>query len=293
MPSSRRFKQVDVFSQHPTKGNPLAVILDADGLSDEQMQAIARWTNLSETTFVLTPDNPVADYRVRIFTPQNELPFAGHPTLGTAHALLESGLTPHVPHQLIQQCGVGLVPVAIGNDGQLAFRAPEVTMTELDPHHNALLDAAIGSHLRHPDHRPINVHMGIRWLTVRMESARACLNARPDAAHLQRLQQLAQTDGVAIYGPHDDSTPTDYEVRAFFMLNDAVVEDPVTGSANACIARVIQHSPLPEQADHRLGYRVRQGTMLYRDGRVTVSYIDGQPWIGGYSTTLIDGHLTL
>ncbi|WP_038901612.1 PhzF family phenazine biosynthesis protein [Dickeya dadantii] len=293
MSSPRRFKQVDVFSHHPAKGNPLAVILDADGLSDEQMQAIARWTNLSETTFVLPPDDPLADYRVRIFTPSGELPFAGHPTLGTAHALLESGLTPHVPHQMIQQCGVGLVPVAIGDDGQLAFRAPDVTMTELDPQYDALLDSAIGSHRRHPNYRPVNVRMGIRWLTVRMESARACLDARPDATHLQRLQQLGQTDGVVIYGPHDNASPTDYEVRAFFVMNDAVVEDPVTGSANACIARVIQHSPLPEQTDHTLGYRVRQGTMLYRDGRVNISYIDGQPWIGGHSNTLINGHITL
>ncbi|NPE61397.1 PhzF family phenazine biosynthesis protein [Dickeya dadantii] len=293
MSSPRRFKQVDVFSHHPAKGNPLAVILDADGLSDEQMQAIARWTNLSETTFVLPPDDPLADYRVRIFTPSGELPFAGHPTLGTAHALLESGLTPHVPHQMIQQCGVGLVPVAIGDDGQLAFRAPDVTMTELDPQYDALLDSAIGSHRRHPNYRPVNVRMGIRWLTVRMESARACLDARPDATHLQRLQQLGQTDGVVIYGPHDNASPTDYEVRAFFVMNDAVVEDPVTGSANACIARVIQHSPLPEQTDHTLGYRVRQGTMLYRNGRVNISYIDGQPWIGGHSNTLINGHITL
>ncbi|MEI7253614.1 PhzF family phenazine biosynthesis protein [Dickeya dadantii] len=293
MSSPRRFKQVDVFSHHPAKGNPLAVILDADSLSDEQMQAIARWTNLSETTFVLPPDDPLADYRVRIFTPSGELPFAGHPTLGTAHALLESGLTPHVPHQMIQQCGVGLVPVAIGDDGQLAFRAPDVTMTELDPQYDALLDSTIGSHRRHPNYRPVNVRMGIRWLTVRMESARACLDARPDATHLQRLQQLGQTDGVVIYGPHDNASPTDYEVRAFFVMNDAVVEDPVTGSANACIARVIQHSPLPEQTDHTLGYRVRQGTMLYRDGRVNISYIDGQPWIGGHSNTLINGHITL
>ncbi|MGM3159853.1 PhzF family phenazine biosynthesis protein [Dickeya undicola] len=293
MPSSRRFKQVDVFSHHPATGNPLAVILDAEGLSDEQMQAIARWTNLSETTFVLPPDDPLADYRVRIFTPSAELPFAGHPTLGTAHALLESGLIPHVPHQVIQQCGVGLVPVAIGDNGQLAFRAPDVTTTTLDPQYDALLDSAIGSHRRHSNHRPVNVQMGIRWLTVRMESARACLEARPDAAHLQRLQQVGQTDGVAIYGPHDNASPADYEVRAFFVMNDAVVEDPVTGSANACIARVIQHRPLPEQADHTLGYRVRQGTMLYRDGRVNVSYIDGQPWIGGLSNTLIDGNITL
>ncbi|QDX29421.1 PhzF family phenazine biosynthesis protein [Dickeya poaceiphila] len=293
MPSSRRFKQVDVFSSHPAKGNPLAVILDADGLSNEQMQSIAHWTNLSETTFVLPPDNPLADYRVRIFTPSEELPFAGHPTLGTAHALLESGLTPHVPHQLIQQCSIGLVPVVIGDDGQLAFHAPDATMTELDPQYYALLDSAIGSHLRHPGHRPVNVQMGLRWLTVRMESARACLEARPNATHLQRLQQLGQTNGVAIYGPHDNGSPIDYEVRAFFMINDTVVEDPVTGSANACIARVIQHSSLPEQADHKLGYRVRQGTMLYRDGRVNVSYIDGQPWIGGHSNTLINGEITL
>ncbi|MGM3175312.1 PhzF family phenazine biosynthesis protein [Dickeya lacustris] len=293
MPTPRRFKQVDVFSQQACKGNPLAVILDADGLDDEAMQAIARWTNLSETTFVLTPDDPQADYRVRIFTPAQELPFAGHPTLGTAHALLEAGLVPHVPHQLIQQCGIGLVPIARHDNGQLAFRAPDALLSMPDIGQPGLTGDAIGSHFHHTAHPVVRVDMGIRWLTVPMQSAQACLQATPDSTLLQQLLEKTQCDGVALYGPHESHHELDYEVRAFFIAGETLVEDPVTGSANACIARVLQHQPLPECASPLLGYLVRQGTMLYRDGRISVTYVDGYPWIGGHSNTLINGHITL
>ncbi|SLM62357.1 MULTISPECIES: PhzF family phenazine biosynthesis protein [Dickeya] len=293
MPPSRRFKQVDVFSQQPCKGNPLAVILDADGLDDATMQSIARWTNLSETTFVLPPDDPMADYRVRIFTPSHELPFAGHPTLGTAHVLLEAGLAPQVPHQLIQQCGIGLVPVALHEDGQLAFRAPDAILSPLNIGQPNQLNDAIGSHLRHPAHPVISVDMGIRWLTVSMQSAQACLQAKPNAALIQQLLEYSHCDGVALYGLHERPHALDYEVRAFFIAGETLVEDPVTGSANACIARVLQHHPLPERDDRTIGYQVRQGTMLSRDGRVTVSYIDGQPWIGGHTNTLINGNINI
>lgn len=142
---TRRFKQVDVFTTTPFKGNPLAVVLDAEGLSTGQMLAIARWTNLSETTFVLPAADPAADYRVRIFTTQEEFPFAGHPTLGTAHALLEAGLEPKTPGVLMQECGVGLVPVRIAANGGLAFRAPQAKFAELDADLLPLLRTTLGS----------------------------------------------------------------------------------------------------------------------------------------------------
>ncbi|WP_192457515.1 PhzF family phenazine biosynthesis protein [Musicola keenii] len=293
MSRQRKFKQIDVFSNHPCQGNPLAVILEADGLTDKQLQSIARWTNLSETTFVLMPDDPAADYRVRIFTPSSEIPFAGHPTLGTAYALLEAGLKPRTPGQLIQQCGVGLVPISIHHDGQLAFRAPEAELTTIDPAHSPLIDHALGSHARDVSFPPINVSMGIRWLTVRLHSAQACLDVRPDIRRLKQLFDHCQTDGIAIYGPHATPAIADYEVRTFFMLDDTLIEDPVTGSANACIAQVIHQYPSQHPTARQHGYRVRQGTMLHRNGQVHVTWIDDQPWIGGYSTTLIDGVIRL
>ncbi|MFP1725901.1 PhzF family phenazine biosynthesis protein [Lonsdalea quercina] len=292
MSSERQFKQVDVFTHHDFQGNPLAVILNAEGLSDEQMQAIARWTNLSETTFVLPPTDPTADYLVRIFTPSHELPFAGHPTLGTAHALLEAGLTPHVPGQLIQQCGVGLIPINLSDNGQLTFRAPEATIDAVDASHYALIDTALGSNHRHGEVPPSVVSMGINWMIVRMDSAASCLGVRIAQPAFEKLLAATGADGIAIYGPHENATPTDYEVRAFFPL-DSVIEDPVTGSANACIARALQHGNDLDKVTRKLGYSVRQGTMLYRNGRVNVAYIDSQPWIGGYSRTLIDGTLNV
>ncbi|AUH00213.1 PhzF family phenazine biosynthesis protein [Pectobacteriaceae bacterium CE70] len=291
MPSERKFKQVDVFTHLAYKGNPLAVILDADGLSDEQMQDIARWTHLSETTFVFPPTDPAADYQVRIFTPVSEFPFAGHPTLGTAHALLEAGLKPHVSGQLIQQCGIGLVSINIAADGQLAFRAPEACIDVIHEELYPLIDATLQHGLRDHRYAPASVRMGTCWITVRMETATTCLNVRPDLASLESLLQQCQSNGLALYGPHDNTMQDDYEVRVFTIENGQLVEDPVTGSANACIARLLQMEYYPDNMDTKLklGYSVRQGTILNHSGRVKVAYIDGHPWIGGYSQTLIDG----
>ena len=280
---TRRFKQVDVFTTTPFKGNPLAVILDADGLSDVQMQAIARWTNLSETTFVLPATDPAADYRVRIFTTQEEFPFAGHPTLGTAHALLEAGLRPKTPGVVVQECGVGLVPVRISRDGGLAFRAPSATLTPLDAGLLPLLHTTLGLDALAGDHAPVIVNMGICWLVVRLATAADCLAVTANAAALDELMKRTASNGVAIYGPHPAGGPADYEVRALFLENGIQIEDPVTGSANACIARLQPAS---------LDYTARQGTALGRDGRVTVTYLDGEPWIGGNVTTVIDGTVT-
>lgn len=277
----RRFKQTDVFTSTPFKGNPLAVILDAEGLDGTQMQAIARWTNLSETTFVLPATDPAADYRVRIFTTQEEFPFAGHPTLGTAHALLEAGLQPKTPGMLVQECGIGLVTVRIADDGSLAFRAPPVALTPMDNSLLPLLHATLQSHTLVAGHPPVMVNIGICWLVVRLPAADDCLAMTPDAAALAELMQRAGSSGIAVYGPQAAGSPADYEVRVLLLENGILLEDPVTGSANACIARL-----LPAH-----DYRARQGTALGRDGRISVTYIDGEPWIGGHTITIIDGNL--
>ncbi|MDX5629211.1 MULTISPECIES: PhzF family phenazine biosynthesis protein [unclassified Brenneria] len=291
MPQQRRFKQIDVFTQRPFKGNPLAVVLDADGLTDEQMQSIARWTHLSETTFVVPPTNPLADYGVRIFTPEQELPFAGHPTLGTAHALLESGLQTKSPGQIIQQSGIGLVPINIDDDGSLAFHVPPATIEPFDATLSPLLERTLGSARIDKRYSPATVRMGISWLIVRMDNADTCLNITPDAQSLADLQAACQTDGIAIYGPHDNASPTDYEVRTFYMEQGYLREDPVTGSANACLACILRQQHYPDNIAAQLDYQVRQGTKLQCDGRISVVYINDEPWVGGHSVTIIDGTL--
>lgn len=277
---SRRFKQVDVFTTTPFMGNPLAVVLDAEGLSDRQMQAIARWTNLSETTFVLPATDPAADYRVRIFTTSEEFPFAGHPTLGTAYALLEAGVRPRTPGTLVQECGVGLVPVRIAAEGGLAFRAPPATFATLDAGLMPLLLTALGTAAITESQPPVVVNIGIRWLVVRLDTAADCMAATFNATAIAELVQRAGSDGVTVYGPHPSGGPADYEVRAMCVENGVMIEDPVTGSANACIARLLASGP---------DYTVRQGTALGRDGRVTITYLDGEPWIGGQVATIVDG----
>lgn len=292
MTGSRRFKQVDVFTNVPFRGNPLAVVLNADGLNDAQMHAAARWTNLSETTFALAPIAPEADYRVRIFSPGVEFPFAGHPTLGTAHALLEAGLQPRTPGRLVQECGVGLVNINIGADGSLAFQAPEAKLRALHVGLLPPLRAALGCDAYRTAPAPVIADMGIVWLVVRMDSAEACLAVKPDADGLRELTREGIT-GIALFGAHGPAGPADYEVRAIFTKLDVLAEDPVTGSANACIARVLQAQGFPDGASFSHGYTARQGTLLQCDGRITVTYRDGAPWIGGHSVTVIDGTIRM
>ena len=289
----RRFKQVDVFTAVPLKGNALAVILDAEGLTDDEMYAMARWTNLAETAFVLKPASPKADYRVRIFTTDKELPFAGHPTLGTAYALLESGLTPKNPGYLIQECGVGLVQVNQLAEGGQAFSAPPAVLKPLAAEYNDLLASALRGGKIQANVTPVQADMGIIWLVVRMESAQDCLNIKADAAAISQLQTQLGINGVAVYGLHHDNGPANYEVRALIDEDGVLKEDPVTGSANACLARVLKEAGFPDGNNTDQKYLVRQGTKLQRDGRVTVTFIDGEPWIGGDSCTLIDGTLDL
>jgi PhzF family phenazine biosynthesis protein len=304
-----RFKQVDVFTSVPFKGNPLAVVFDADELDSEQMQAIARWTNLSETTFLCKPTDPAADYRVRIFTTGCELPFAGHPTLGTAHALLESGYRPKQAGRLVQQCGVGLVElVALGaaepsaaaqastashSGGAWAFAAPPARITPLPDTQHAALSAALRSDAIDFSAAPCGVNNGAPWLVVRLASASDCLALEPDAHALAEIAHSVGAHGLAAYGPHPDGGPATFEVRCL-MTSDAfggIGEDPVTGSANAALACLLT----TQQRRPGERFTVRQGTVLGRAGDVAVHYDDaaGKTWIGGASVTIVDGTFRL
>jgi PhzF family phenazine biosynthesis protein len=285
-----RFQQVDVFTPVPFKGNPLAVIFDADDLGDEEMQAIARWTNLSETTFLCRPTDPAADYRVRIFTPSLELPFAGHPTLGTAHALVASGYRPRQAGRLVQQCGVGLVELKALGDGGWAFAAPPAKVAPLAESAHAALAAALKTDAIDFSAPPCAVDNGVPWLVVRLQSAEACLALDPDIPALTTVAHSVGMDGLAVYGPHASGGPADFEVRCLMLggsLGFGFDEDPVTGSANAAIAGLMKSQNLRPGSR----YTARQGTALKRDGRVHVEYDDdaGRIWIGGHSVTIVDG----
>lgn len=286
-----QFKQVDVFTPVPFKGNPLAVIFDAEGLSTQRMQEIARWTNLSETAFLMPPTDPRADYRVRIFTTAVELPFAGHPTLGSAHALLDSGYTPKTPGRLVQECGVGLVTLAERDNGEWAFAAPPATIAPLSAAQNQRLADALSPAVIDFSAPPAAVNNGAPWLVVRVNDAAQCLALSlrgPARETLQALVAEVDTHGIAVYGPHDADGPATFELRVI-LLGAENIEDPVTGSANAALATLLT------QQGRRPGasYTVRQGTALDRDGRVSIEYDDeahGAPiWIGGSSVTVIDG----
>jgi len=278
------FKQVDVFTSSAFNGNPLAVIMDAQGLSDEQLAAIARWTNLSETTFVLPPQDAQADYRVRIFTVEGELPFAGHPTLGTAHALLEAGWPTKTPGEIVQECGVGNITVKIGAGGALAFAAPAATLT---PYNDALMSSALNSDAFDHTHSATVADMGIRWLLIPMISADAVLAIQPDVSDMQRLKKHAGVNGVMVFGRLPEGEAEQYEVRGLLVENGSLTEDPITGSANACLARYFA-------AQGQISaYRVRQGTAIQRAGRVQVDFDGERIWIGGNTVTVIDGTIQL
>jgi PhzF family phenazine biosynthesis protein len=279
---SRRLAQVDVFASAPITGNPVAVVLDADGIDDEQMAAFARWTNLSETTFVLPPTDPTADYRLRIFTPGGELPFAGHPTLGSGHAFLATGAD-ITGEYLVQECGVGLV--RIRRDGQrLAFAAPPLSRSgPVDAATVTEVTAALGVDPAHVVAAEWVIN-GPQWMALQLDSAQRVLDVRPDFAALGDHE-------VGIVGEHSDATRPEpgvlFEVRAF-APGDGVPEDPVTGSLNAGIATWLRRDGRAPQS-----YVAAQGTALGRAGRVFVTDDGDDIWIGGESTTVITGTVEL
>lgn len=273
-----RFTQVNVFSADPLGGNPLAVVLAADGLSEARMVALARWTNLSETTFLLAPTDPDADYNVRIFTPGGELPFAGHPTLGSCHSWLSAGGKPRKPDLVVQQCGVGLVRVR--RDGpRLEFAAPPVRRSgPLEPEVQAKIVQALG--LAPSD--IVNhqwVDNGPGWCAVMLRSARQVLSLKPDWVSLDPLK-------LGVVGPHDAGHDAAFEVRAF--IGGGGYEDPVTGSLNASLGQWLIGAGLANSS-----YVAAQGAGLRRAGRVHLRKHAGDVWVGGDVVDVIRGEVTL
>ena len=308
---SRPYQQVDVFTATPYYGNPLAVVLDGTGLSEEQMQHFARWTNLSETTFVLPPTQPGADYRVRIFTPGAELPFAGHPTLGSCHAWLAAGGTPRQSELIVQECAVGLVPIRRAGQ-HLAFAAPPLRRSVPVPELLAQVAQALGisgAQIRAAQ----QLDNGPQWLGLLLDSVDTVLALEPDHARLRELKQKvgvaaltaeagAEPAGVQLiarssrearaFAEHAGDAPQlaapDLEVRAF-AAPVGITEDPVTGSLNASLAQwLMAEGHVPAR------YVAAQGSCLGRAGRVLLERdAQGQVWVGGQVQTCISGQVLL
>ena len=287
LPMKRAFAQVDVFTATPYLGNPVAVVLDGTGLSTQDMQAFTDWTNLSEATFVLPPTQPEADYALRIFCPGRELPFAGHPTLGSCHAWLDAGGVPQGA-EVVQECAVGLV--RIRRDGQrLAFAAPPLRRSGALPE-DEVLRIAHGLGVTRQD---ILHHAwcdnGPQWRGVMMASSEQVLALKPNAQILAGMEVgvIAPLDKPLLRGP-DDSAEA-FEVRAFFPGNAGLTEDPVTGSLNAALGQWLIGAGLAPAH-----YVARQGTAMGRAGRVHVQLDEqGQVWVGGESVVCIQGHVTI
>lgn len=277
----RRFAQVDVFTDAPVRGNPVAVCLDGQGLDETDMRRLAAWTNLSETTVVIPPTDPHADYRVRIFTPTEELPFAGHPTLGTAHAWLSAGGVPRAD-TVVQECGVGLVHVRCdAASGRLAFAAPERRRSgPLDEGAVDRLARSLGvPRAAVLDHAWCD--NGPPWQALLLDSPERVLAVRPDAT-------ISADQYVAVAALYPPGAEPAMEVRGFFPGGPGLVEDPVTGSLNAALGQwLIGAGLLPDS------YVAAQGTCLDRSGRVHVDRVEGTVWVGGSCVTVIEGRLHL
>lgn len=276
---SHAFRQVDVFSSDPLGGNPVAVVHDADDLSDDRMAAFARWTNLSETTFLLRPTDPRADYRLRIFTPSGELPFAGHPTLGSAHAWLEAGGAVR-GGRLVQECGVGLVEIA-RTGGRLAFIAPPLLRG--GPVEQADLAPVVEALGLAPD-EVVDAQWcdnGPGWLGIRLHDATAVLAVQPRSGDLGHM--------VGLVGLHPAGSETAVEVRALCKADLGIIEDPVTGSLNAALAQwLIADGTLPSS------YVASQGAVVGRTGRIHVQQdARGSIWVGGDTRTTLRGSVDL
>lgn len=286
----RAYKVVDAFSSRPFLGNPVAVVLDAEGLDDAAMRAIARWTNLSETTFLLPAKHPDADYYLRILTPRGELPFAGHPTLGSAHAVIEAGLFSPKGGVLVQECGIGLVRIEVSGEGAdrtITLALPPAQMTSLTAEDTAELQTTLGAPLA-PGCLPAIVNVGAVWIVAEMENAAAVLALTPDFARSAALERRLGVTGVTVFGRYPEGG-TAIEVRSF-APSGGVEEDPVCGSGNGSVA-VFQtrRGLIPKTAT---SYVAGQGQRVGRDGKILISVgDDGQISVGGACVTCVNGTL--
>ncbi|MEM7321706.1 MAG: PhzF family phenazine biosynthesis protein [Actinomycetota bacterium] len=278
----RPFDQVDVFAEAPQAGNPLAVVADGTGLTAEDMQRFATWTNLSETTFLLPPTDPAADYLVRIFTPAQELPFAGHPTLGTCRVWLDRGGQPRTEGTIVQQCGVGLVPIAVDGD-RLAFRAPPLIKSG-DPTEAELAEALRATGLsREAVVDAAWIDNGPGWIGLLLASAEEVLAIEPSLSDQK----------IGVVGLYPPGSPAAIEVRAFFSKGSEMAEDPVTGSLNASVAQWLIGSGRISPP-----YLSNQGRRLGHDGQVHITARSGEDgdaeiWVGGEVMTVISGSVFL
>jgi PhzF family phenazine biosynthesis protein len=277
------FQQVDVFTTVPFKGNPVAVVLDGDKLSSVQMQSIAAWTNLSETTFVCTPTDQRADYRLRIFTPKRELPFAGHPTIGSAHAVLRHGLKPRAAGNLVQECAKGLVDIKIDGE-RLLLALPEPQFREPTTPQVAAVAEGLGV-MTEQIQRAAIIDVGPVWFTVQLASGDAVRALEPDMAKLAALSPIGMT-GVNVFGLYPRGGSADIEVRSF-APGEGVPEDPVCGSGNGCVAALVRRDGVLKTQT----YVASQGRCLGRDGQVTVEFDGTTIWLGGHAVTCVEGVL--
>jgi PhzF family phenazine biosynthesis protein len=275
-----QFELVDVFGSGLFSGNPVAVLGDAEGLDPALFQRITQWLNLSETTFVLPPTHPDADYRVRIFTLEREMPFAGHPTLGTCHAWLRTGVPTKHADYIVQECGAGLVPIRRrpGSDGALAFKAPPLIRSGIVSES----DLADVLHLLQLDRSQVVdatwADNGPGWIAVMLRSAESVLAVEP-------LRHFPRRIDVGLVGPHPAGHESAFELRALFSdHNGNIVEDPVTGSLNASVAQWLHKAGYVKD-----NYRASQGTRIGRAGRIDIDYVDSDIWVGGQTRTMFSG----
>ena len=280
-----QFKQVDVFTRVPFRGNPVAVVLQGNEFSMEEMQRIAAWTNLSETTFVLPSSSPAADYLLRIFTPRMELPFAGHPTIGSAHAVLEAGIVKPKAGRLRQECGVGILDLQVEGD-TIWLDSPPATNTPLSESDLLFLGKSLKKEIRQ---KPLIINVGPRWLVAELANADAVAALVPDMQIMTELSNRLSIGGVTVYGAASDGKSA-IHVRSFAPAH-GIVEDPVCGSGNISVAAYLTMTGQGSRFGER--YTARQGMQLGRDGQVSIRFENGKIFLGGSAVTCVDGSLRL
>ncbi len=280
-----RFKQVDVFTQVPFRGNPVAVVLQGNEFSMEEMQRIAAWTNLSETTFVLPSSSPAADYLLRIFTPRMELPFAGHPTIGSAHAVLEAGIVKPKAGRLRQECGVGILDLQVEGD-TIWLDSPPATNTPLSESDLLFLGKSLKKEIRQ---KPLIINVGPRWLVAELANADAVAALVPDMQIMTELSNRLSIGGVTVYGAASDGKSA-IHVRSFAPAH-GIPEDPVCGSGNISVAAYLTMTGQGSRFGER--YTARQGMQLGRDGQVSIRLGNGKIFLGGSAVTCVEGSLRL